>query len=72
MFLLARRGVKRSEDGDERLSARLAGTKAGPPSPGTLVTPSSQEVEAGGSGVQGHLRLHSEREASLDLMRPCL
>ena len=34
--------------------------------------PSTWEMEAGGSGVQGHPWLHSEFEASLGYMRPCL
>lgn len=31
-----------------------------------------QEVKAGESGVQGHSRLHSEFEANLEYVRPCL
>lgn len=33
---------------------------------------SSQEVEAGGSGIEGYLQLHSKFETSLVYMRPCL
>lgn len=34
--------------------------------------PSTQEVEVGQSGVQGHPRKHSTFEASLDYLKPCL
>lgn len=34
--------------------------------------PNTWEVEAGGSGVEGHSQLSNEFEASLGSMRPCL
>ena len=34
--------------------------------------PHTQEVEAGGSGVQGHSQLHSEFQKSLGHMKSCL
>lgn len=34
------------------------------------VSPGTQEVEVGESGVQGHPQLHSVSEDSLDYMRP--
>lgn len=34
--------------------------------------PSNWEVEAGGSGVEGHPQLHNEFETSQGNVRPCL
>ena len=34
--------------------------------------PSTQEKEERGSGIQGHLQLHSDFEASLEYMSPYL
>lgn len=39
---------------------------------GHVCNTSPQEVEAGGSGIQGYLQQHSKFETSLVYMRPCL
>lgn len=36
-----------------------------------LIIPAIQRLEAGGSEVQGHPRLHREFKVSLEYTRPC-